>query len=53
MILVMDDDDSIRELILKIVGSSGHDALPARNGLEAVAIFQVVSRLDRPDYHGS
>jgi two-component system cell cycle sensor histidine kinase/response regulator CckA len=40
MILVVDDDDSIRELILKIVRSSGHDALPARNGLEAVAMFR-------------
>ena len=40
MILVVDDDDSIRELIVKIVGSSGHNALQARNGLEAVAIFR-------------
>src|SRR5260370_20961483 len=40
MILVVDDDDSIRELILKIVRLFGHDALQARNGLGAVAIVK-------------
>src|SRR5437762_860223 len=38
-ILVVDDDDSIRELIAKIVRLSGHDVVAARDGSEAVAIF--------------
>jgi len=40
MILVVDDDESIRELLVKIVRLSGHEALTARNGLEAVTIFK-------------
>ena len=44
MILVVDDDDSVRNLLVKIVSLSGHDALPARNGVEAVALFR-----SRPD----
>src|SRR5437762_12901220 len=39
-ILVVDDDDSIRELIAKIVRLSGHDVVAARDGSEAVAIFR-------------
>ena len=44
MILVVDDDDCNRELLFKIVRSSGHEAIKASNGLEAVAIFR-----SRPD----
>jgi CheY-like chemotaxis protein len=45
MILVVDDDDSVRDLLGKIVRSSGHDALQARNGVEAVALFTSNSEL--------
>src|SRR5437879_3910551 len=61
MILVVDDDESVRELVVKIVRASGHEALAARNGLEAVAIFRsdpdsidlVITDLKMPGYEAT
>ena len=40
VILVVDDEPLMRDLIVNIVKLSGHCALAARNGLEAVAFFR-------------
>ena len=40
VILVVDDEPFVRDLIVNIVKLSGHRALTARNGLEAVAFFR-------------
>lgn len=40
VILVADDEETVRSLIVKIVRLSGHETMEARNGLEAVALFR-------------
>src|SRR6476659_3181799 len=40
VILIADDDETVRSLIVKIVRLSGHETMEARNGLEAVALFR-------------
>jgi CheY-like chemotaxis protein len=40
VILIADDDETVRGLIVKIVRLSGHETMEARNGLEAVALFR-------------
>ncbi|HSF06749.1 MAG TPA: HD domain-containing phosphohydrolase [Methylomirabilota bacterium] len=39
--LVVDDDAHVREMLQQIFLSAGYDCLPASNGQEGVAIFQV------------
>ncbi|MGB7326411.1 MAG: PAS domain-containing protein, partial [Rubripirellula sp.] len=38
-ILLVEDDDSVRQLTMNILGKYGYDVIPARNGQEAIAIF--------------
>ncbi len=40
VILVADDDETVRRLVCTIVGSAGHRWYAAGNGLEAVALFR-------------
>jgi CheY-like chemotaxis protein len=40
VILVADDEETIRALISLVLKSSGHEVLTAANGLEAVALFR-------------
>jgi CheY-like chemotaxis protein len=40
IILVADDDGSIRKLLTVVLRSAGHDVLCAGDGLEAVGLFQ-------------
>ncbi len=47
IILVADDEDSIRRLLAMVLTTAGHEVLSARNGLEEVALFQ--SYQDRID----
>jgi two-component system, cell cycle sensor histidine kinase and response regulator CckA len=39
-ILLIDDEQAIRELISSILRSAGHDVVPASNGLEGIALFR-------------
>jgi CheY-like chemotaxis protein len=47
IVLVADDDPIVRDLVCAVLGSAGHQCLPAANGLEAVAVFR--SNRDRID----
>ena len=44
-ILVVDDEQPLRDLLADLLESDGHRVIVARNGREALAI----ARLDRPD----
>lgn len=39
-ILVVDDDDDIRDIVIELVREAGHLALSARNGAEALRILR-------------
>ena len=39
-ILLAEDDEDLRELAVKVLTREGYDVLPARDGQEAVDIFQ-------------
>lgn len=47
VVLVADDDPTVRDLVCAILGSAGHQCFSAANGLEAVAVFR--SNPDRID----
>ena len=40
VILVVDDEDSIRGFVALALESAGHEVLKARNGIEAVSLFR-------------
>lgn len=42
-ILVVDDDTDIRETIIEVLEESGHRALPAANGTEALAALRAMN----------
>jgi CheY-like chemotaxis protein len=46
-ILVVDDDDDIREVVQEVLRAEGHETQGAANGEEAVRLLQ--SGLDRPE----
>ena len=39
-VLVVEDDDGIRELLISILRSEGYTVTPARNGVEALSLFE-------------
>ncbi len=57
-ILVIDDDDMIRELLSELLCSAGHTVVQAGGGLEGIRLFQqgsfhlVLTDLGMPEYSG-
>lgn len=57
-ILIVDDDDGLRDMLVMAVESAGHKALPARNGREGLAIAEstlvhaVISDVQMPEMDG-
>ena len=57
-VLVIDDDDAVRDAIVEILESEGHAVTPARNGREGIASFKalrpdvVVTDIIMPDKEG-
>ena len=57
-ILVIDDDDTIRTLLCRMLERSGHDVLVAANGTEASELFRknpldlIITDLFMPDREG-
>jgi len=39
LLLIVDDDDLVRESLAAILGNLGHDTLQAKDGLEALQLF--------------
>lgn len=39
-ILLAEDDDNIRVVTARILGAAGHDVFAARDGIEAIALFE-------------
>jgi CheY-like chemotaxis protein len=60
VILVVDDDESIRNLVSMVLTSSGHNIITAANGAEAVAVYRsftsqidlVITDLNMPTMDG-
>ena len=60
VILVVDDDESLRSLVSTMLGSEGHEIVTAANGAEAVAVYRsfrnqidlVITDLNMPTMDG-
>jgi CheY-like chemotaxis protein len=47
-ILVMDDDESVRDLIFKMLANSGYEVCLSRHGIEAIELYICAMRSGRP-----
>jgi CheY-like chemotaxis protein len=43
-IMVVDDDDALRDTVCELLQSGGYDVVPAHNGLEALQVCQTLPR---------
>jgi two-component system cell cycle sensor histidine kinase/response regulator CckA len=59
-VLVVEDDDAVRDLTVMILKQKGYDVLPASNGLEALMVYSsyhqkidlVLTDVDMPQMNG-
>jgi DNA-binding NtrC family response regulator len=57
-ILIIDDDDQMRSMLLQMLARAGHEVVEARNGMEGIALFRatptelIITDLIMPEKEG-